>query len=1244
MRILSISGQNIASLAEPFEIDFTAEPLRSAGLFAITGETGAGKSSILDALCLALYGTCPRLDMGARSDRVPDAGGEALAADDPRAVLARGAAFGLARVVFLGVDGETYAADWQARRARGRVEGRLQAVSRAVTRLSDGVVLDNQTSAVSARVRGLTGLSYDEFRRTVLLAQGDFDAFLRADTNDRAALLEKVTGTGLYRAVSVRVFERTAELGRALALKVASRDSHALLDEAMLGALAEERLGLAGALAEGEARRVALTADLERHRHFAEAQRLCELAAQALAQRQADQLAAADQRAALALIDRAEPLRLPWQRHRDACTERDNAVLARAEAAESVARALAEVEAEQAKATLASKAHEEKEAEFKHFGPIWTEATTLDSRIRSGLEEVRLAEGAAAAAMSQAVAKAEDAAGLARQVDAAQQRLTVAQSLLQTLSPIAPIAARWPEISRDLATRETLLRAEAEGVARATALEREGQDLTAQMLALEAADLADRQRRSGLEAQAQDFATRIAALEASEPQARGEALSQLAALLATLVQRAQDHAAAGGEAAEAALAVSRADDDLASARTAIATQDRARLQAEAAVQALTAPQERAAAAASAVAAHLRLALVPGAPCPVCGALDHPIHGSDAVLADLARQAQADLDAARHAQTAALNALTEARGAEARAKAEAAQARQAEQAAQARADRAAALWQTGRLTALATGLVIDLPDTPDETPASRALSATETARTQMQEDLRQIDLLRRDQTTARTARDDLARILEQRSTVRQTLAANLSEMAQNRALALQSVATATHQRQVLEAQLAPLLAPAGESFTSGNSGLSARLAPQVAAHDAALAEQGVAKDDLARLQPALQTAEALHQTAAAGQAQAQDILIRRRSALVALQAERAALLGGEDTNTHRTRHNDERLAAQTALDTARRSLALATTAHASATATEAAARGRSGAAQKAVSAAEQVLQTALTKTGMAAEALDAILSQPAAKVETLRAHLRRLDDAVTAAASLSNGREHDLASIAAQGLPETPAADLVEQLAALAQDLREKFDRATVIRTRLEDNARARQALAGLEAEIAADRAEVEVWQAVNMAVGSANGDKFARLAQSLTLDVLVARANHHLADLKPRYRLKRAGSDLALNIMDREMGEEERATRSLSGGERFLVSLALALALSQMVGRGGLAATLFIDEGFGALDSASLDLAIDALEALQAMGRTVGVISHVEAMKDRIPVQIRVQRQGGGRSRVSVAAPGGLLG
>ncbi|TGD61606.1 hypothetical protein EYC08_18060 [Tabrizicola sp. WMC-M-20] len=204
MRILTISGQNIASLAQPFTIDFTAQPLAGAGLFAITGETGAGKSSILDAMCLALYGDAPRLAGGAAADEVPDPSGETIKAKDSRAILRRGATQGWAEVRFTARDGQDYIARWQARRARDKADGRLQNVARSLARASDGQVLAAQTTAVTEQIEALTGFSYDEFRRTVLLAQGDFDAFLRADTNDRAGLLEKVTGTGLYRAVSAR--------------------------------------------------------------------------------------------------------------------------------------------------------------------------------------------------------------------------------------------------------------------------------------------------------------------------------------------------------------------------------------------------------------------------------------------------------------------------------------------------------------------------------------------------------------------------------------------------------------------------------------------------------------------------------------------------------------------------------------------------------------------------------------------------------------------------------------------------------------------------------------------------------------------------------------------------------------------------------------------------------------------------------------------------------------------------------
>ena len=164
----------------------------------------------------------------------------------------------------------------------------------------------------------------------------------------------------------------------------------------------------------------------------------------------------------------------------------------------------------------------------------------------------------------------------------------------------------------------------------------------------------------------------------------------------------------------------------------------------------------------------------------------------------------------------------------------------------------------------------------------------------------------------------------------------------------------------------------------------------------------------------------------------------------------------------------------------------------------------------------------------------------------------------------------------------------------------------------------RRAVAKIDHDLAAARNVASVWKAVNAAVGSRNGDRFQRFAQGVTLDLLVELANNHLRVLKPRYRIRRAvGQELGLHVVDLDMGEEVRSTRSLSGGERFLVSLALALALSGLEGRQSFVDTLFVDEGFGSLDAESLDIAIDALETLQGHGRTVGVISHVDRYQVR---------------------------
>lgn len=235
------------------------------------------------------------------------------------------------------------------------------------------------------------------------------------------------------------------------------------------------------------------------------------------------------------------------------------------------------------------------------------------------------------------------------------------------------------------------------------------------------------------------------------------------------------------------------------------------------------------------------------------------------------------------------------------------------------------------------------------------------------------------------------------------------------------------------------------------------------------------------------------------------------------------------------------------------------------------------------------------------------------------------------------RRNDLGR-ALEGFDEAiDAAASTAAAAALAGEIAELHQRTGALAATLARDDEALRAAATLSAEIDAAKAELAIWQAVDDAVGSASGDRFRRFVQGVTLDHLVRLANDHLDALSPRCRFARgASSDLTLHVVDRDMGDEVRAARSLSGGERFLVSLALALALSAPEGRASFVDTLFIDEGFGSLDAETLDMAIDALETLQGRGQKVGVVTHVAAMIDRIAVQVRVEKRGAGRSEIRV--------
>jgi exonuclease SbcC len=283
-----------------------------------------------------------------------------------------------------------------------------------------------------------------------------------------------------------------------------------------------------------------------------------------------------------------------------------------------------------------------------------------------------------------------------------------------------------------------------------------------------------------------------------------------------------------------------------------------------------------------------------------------------------------------------------------------------------------------------------------------------------------------------------------------------------------------------------------------------------------------------------------------------------------------------------------------------------------------------------------LEQALQAQGLEAAELIALLQRDHGWIRTERQALQDLQLGLerTRALHLDAQRRHHQHAADA---PEAGREQIETALADARSELQRKrnglAEHTALIKQDDARRERSRQLLGELETQ----RREWELWGGLKELIGSADGKKFRGFAQGLTLDSLLVHANLHLQDLARRYRLQRVpGSDLELQVIDTDMGDEVRSVHSLSGGESFLVSLALALGLASLSSSRTQVESLFIDEGFGSLDQDTLDLALASLDTLQSLGRKVGVISHVQAMVERIGAQVLVEKRGAGQSRVRV--------
>ncbi|WP_223549037.1 AAA family ATPase [Pseudomonas sp. A-B-19] len=1212
MKILAIRLKNLASLAGPFEIDFTAEPLASAGLFAITGPTGAGKSTLLDALCLALFGAVPRLHNTGRDAKVPDADGE-IATGDPRTLLRRGTGEGYAEVDFVGVDGRRYRARWEANRARDKAAGKLQASRQSLRDIDQDQLLASQKGEYKAQLEAALGLNFEQFTRAVMLAQSEFSAFLKADDNDRSELLEKLTDTALYTRLGRRAFDKTKE----------AREAHKLLQDQASGVTPlspEARAELDERFNEAQQQLKTRQAQLKQlelqDTWLKDLRRLQDehlAASEQLQSAQTHWEALASERLRLTRLEQLAP-----QRHQ----------FARKAEVDALLTPLA------AHIALQTQQH----------GELGERQTQLEQQLgaaRIALNEAQQRQTASAPLLRQAFEAqstlarlAKDTALSAEAKQNAEQACSQGQSTIQTLldqqvrgagdlqriateleqsAHLAPLSDAWNAYRDRLQQLMLIGNRLNRGQAELASLEQNAasaeQTLTAQKQQLE---VLFKEAGAEPDAVAEQIGILGSLLQDNRKQLR--AVEDLARLWASQ----QDLDQRSAELQQRQLTAQQERERL--------TQDgvKAKVDLSVAEQTLNVTRElleRQRLARSASVEELRAQLQDDQPCPVCGSNEHPYHQPEALLQSLGRFDESEQANAQKAVDLLKEKLTDLR-----AEVGGLIAQQKE-----------LLQQQEQLATQQQALAPSLEAHP---LAAQLLNQDALKRdawlTQQNSQLNQsISQDEQRQNALLTLQQDAARLTQQlrhAETAHQQAAQQLSN--QQRELG--------NDRQRLDEELGAFanLLPAEtlQALRVEPAATFMQLDRQIAERLAQLEQQ---KEELAEQQQRQQNLE-----------KEQD---RQQSRVQQLQAAEQQFTGLAEQQQASLQTLGQLLGEHSSAEDWQQQLEQAV---------EQARSAETGTAQTLQSVLTQSVQIAaeLKAQQERLHALEAEERELAGKIGDWRARHPELDDAGledllrvddTQVSELRQRLQHSEKAIEqARVLVQERDKRLLdhqaqhngnldaEQLASALDDLQTLANTSeqhcAELRAEQAEDQRRQNANQALAQQIADAYSEYQRWARLNALIGSATGDTFRKIAQAYNLDLLVHHANVQLRQLVRRYRLKRGGSMLGLLVMDTEMGDELRSVHSLSGGETFLVSLALALGLASMASSTLKIESLFIDEGFGSLDPESLQLAMDALDGLQAQGRKVAVISHVQEMHERIPVQIQVQRQGNGLSTLEV--------
>ncbi|MEB3754722.1 AAA family ATPase [Acinetobacter sp. MD2(2019)] len=1196
MKILSIRLKNLASLAGEHFIDFEAEPLANAGLVAIVGKTGAGKSTILDAMCLALFNKIPRLKDS--DGKLFDIDGSEIATNSPLTILRRGTAHGFAELCFIAQDQKRYLARWEIKRARENANGKLQNVQRSLKCLTDGVVIADKTKAVEQHIQHITQLSFEQFTRAVLLAQSEVTAFLKARDNERGELLEYLTNSAIFAKIGQLAFEKTKEITQQRKLLESHLGHIELLSDDDLKQLHQDIADIQQQHQTLETRKQQLQLQQQ---WFELKQKLDRdiLQKQALHSEQKKTFdGLASERQLLAQLEVFAEIR-PQVFQQQQLLNQKTQLEPELQHKQTLFATLAlQFEQDQQRYQTAEKAVQQlQQFEQHHHSEL--------NQLRKYIQD------------RETIAEQYKHSKLKiQQLEIAQQPVLIEQQQVQQQLNNLEQQHKHLDVQLKQSTQFSRLdNGIAAHIQQLSQFIEYYKNIESQIGDIEQAKQQLQQEQKQLNALVQNFGdyTQLQNKIAQQQSMKDQLLNR-GHQLKEIQQKLLDYLALTQDIAQKQTQQQHTEENLHALQTQTQALEKVyqetKLEREKLQHVLQ--QQRLLHAEN--IEQLRANLIADEPCLVCGSTTHPYRDDEnAISKALYALQQQQEQQIIHSEQQHFQNWQRTQQQLTQVQTELKQQKQfLQQASNQLQQQKEVLQHCLRLAEIELDLSLD---------ASRlTANIDENIKQQLQLKIQfEHDLAQQIQ-----AQEQQLKLTQQTQQLAQHLH-NLEQRQQQLAhitACLQDDEThawTSHSFMTAQKILTQLIQRAQhlEQTTA--------ISQQLDRHNQKIK---LLNADLQHINQQLTESEQQHQ--------ALEQKGRQNSEHAMQLIEQMTGLAGQKANEWLTAHDRERQNLQQQYNQGKTAFEHARQHFEQEKNLLEQLKNRQQDYQSALAKIVSEIETwTAQQTQIESSQYVPLLGVSTQQEQQIRSQLQQAERSLNDTNVSINMLQQQLH----EHLKTQPDVDLtglqqhIHDTQIQWQQCNDQRDQYKIKLELHQQNLSKQQQYAD---QIQSIQAQEYRWSKISSLIGDAKGKDFRDYAQQYNLDILLEYANQQLATLSQRYTLKRLDNSLSLAIIDHDMDDEIRSVASLSGGESFLTALAISLAIANMASGSMKIESLFIDEGFGTLDASSLHMVMNALDQLQNQGRKVVLISHIQEMHERIPVQIQVQPRGSGSSKIEV--------